>query len=32
LHEELRQNKLFHSEKIKEKLAVILKGIEPVVE
>ena len=32
LHKDLAQNKPFHSEQIKEKLAVILKEIEPVVE
>ncbi|MGH8587897.1 MAG: hypothetical protein ACREXX_00745, partial [Gammaproteobacteria bacterium] len=32
LHKGLLQNKPFHSEHIKEKLAMTLKGIEPVVE
>jgi hypothetical protein len=32
LHKDLLQNKPFHSEQLKEKLAVILKEIEPVVE
>lgn len=32
LHKDLLQNKPFHSEQIKEKLAVTLKEIEPVVE
>ena len=32
LHKDLLQNKSFHSEQLKEKLAVTLKEIEPVVE